>query len=104
MSASQSGVELYDVKIVLVCEQLSGHDMLNHNRVVRSVCDDGIVRRIVMDGGHKRIDICKYRFGELDAIGTLALVATAMSTPLFNSNPVFVFLVTIDRSIGISVK
>ena len=58
MSAGQSGVELYDVKIVLVCEQLSSRDMLNGNRVVRRVCNDGIVRRIVLDGGHQRIDIC----------------------------------------------
>ena len=28
MSAGQSGVELYDVKIVLVCERLSSRDML----------------------------------------------------------------------------
>src|SRR5262245_42560042 len=43
--------------------------MLNCNRVMHSVRDDGIVRRIVMERCQQRSDIWKYRFVELDAIG-----------------------------------
>jgi hypothetical protein len=50
---------LYKMKVALVSQQLRGGDVLNSDRVVRGIRNDGVAVRVVMGRCQERAYICK---------------------------------------------
>jgi hypothetical protein len=59
---------LYKKKFALVCQQLRCGDVLNGDRVMRGIRNDGIAVCVVVGRGQESGHVCKDRLADLDRV------------------------------------
>src|SRR5579871_672617 len=79
------------MEVGLVRDQLCRGDVLDSNRAMRSIRDNGISGGVVMGRSQKRIDICEHGLAELDGVRCRCKVCDSGLTKIRCEHEIVVF-------------